>query len=735
MGFNCLERLAGTYLAPCPSLAMPSWPAVERMAGPGLTALTAPPNFLALDKVATVVQERYAQVLWIRLQIADADPGAMLVTLLGAAARLDAEASQGIAEIAARHARLGEWRVAYQSLADWLVAATAPPAVLVLEGAEHLEAGSPASLDLLVSAFLPYLPGSLDILLIGFTEWGGRRLDPHGQVLGQSRLRLDRRAMGLLAEASLPNLPAATLDRSFALTSGGAGALQAAFSAGAILGPEVFCAMTAGAANAEDWLSALGRCLLARADQHTLISLAEASRLGVWHPAMASAVGHSAIYRSEPWWLDLTEGWQQLDPVWHAPLQSAGVTRALDPASLTLLADYVASQGAGDRALELYLEAQEFGRAADTAVSIARDLASTGCWVTLAGLGQTLARGFPAAGGIREPDDAAKHPVRWWRRWLVRLRRPSSRWTGRAHGTRLADPAAQARIAQAPPVLTPRPAVPQAARVESLVPPRAVPVAAHKATPDVTAHLLGELRVAFRDRPVEAWASGRGRAVFEYLLVNRHSKVRRDRLMSVFWPEVSSDAARNSLNVAIHGLRHSLRPAVGDTAVVIHRDQAYFIEPTLDIWVDVEVFEEQLKIAHQHLASTELVKAEAAFEAAACLYQGEFLADDPYEAWAIGMREHLRLCYLDALDRLGDLRLNSGDYVGCIAACLKLLGCDSCREDAHCRLMRCYSRQGQVQLALRQYHACAAALRTELDVAPAQATIELFDRLHRREVI
>jgi DNA-binding SARP family transcriptional activator len=735
MGSSCLERLAGTYLVPSPSLAIPSWPAVEQMAGAGLTALAAPPDFLVLDKVATVVRERYAQVLWIRLQVADADPGAMLVTLLGAASRLDAEASQGIAEAAARRARFGEWRTAYQSVAGWLAAATTPPAVLVLEGAEHLEAGNPAGLDLLVSAFLPYLPGGLDVLLIGFTEWGGRRLDPHGQVLGRSRLRLDRRAMMLLAEASLPGLSGTTLDRSFALTCGGAGALQAAFSAGAVLGPEVFCAIMAGAASAQDLLSALGRRLLADADQQTLVSLAEASRLGVWHPAMASALGHPAICRDEPWWLDLAGGWRQLVPVWHAPIRSAGGTQALDAASLALLADYLASQGARDRALELYLEAQEAGRAADTAVSIARDLASAGCWVTLAGLGQTLGRDLTAAEPIPGPDDGDKHPARRWRRWFVRLWRPSSRRTQCAPGAPPAYPAVEAHIAQAPSVPALRPALLHAHHADSRLPPRAMPVTVRQLGPDVTAHLLGELRVAFHDRPVEVWASGRGRAVLEFLLVNRHSKVRRERLMSVFWPEVSPDAARNSLNVAVHGLRQSLRPAVGDAAVVIYRDQAYYIEPALDVWVDVEAFEEHLKAAHQHLASAELVKAEASFEAAACLYQGEFLADDPYEAWAIPMREHLRLCYLDALDQLGDLRLNSGDYAGCVAVCLKLLGCDSCREDAHCRLMRCYSRQGQVQLALRQYHSCAAALRTELDVAPAPATTELFERLRRREVI
>jgi len=729
MEFSFLKRLAGTYLAPSPSLAMPSWPAVEQMMSAGLAALAAPPAFLILDRIATVVREQYAQVLWIRLQAADADPGALLATLLGSAARLDAAGSQGIAEVAARHARLGKWRFAYQTLADWLASATASPAVLVLEGAEHLEAGNPAGIDLLVPAFLPHLPGSLDLLLIGFAEWDSRRLSPHGRVLGPSSLRLDGRAAAGLAEACLPDLPPATLDRVFLLTCGAAGALHAAFSAGAALGPEAFCALGTRAGNAQDLLSALGRCLLAHADPHSLISLAEASRLGVWHPAMASVLGHPAVCRSEPWWLDLAEGWRQIVPAWHTLIRSTGYARALDPASLALLADYLASQGIRDRAFELYVEAREVSRAADTALSMARDLASTGCWVTLARLGQVLARDVPAE-GMSEPGDAAQHAAR---RYVWRWR-PLFRRTGRERSQPLASSATQV-TASTPPVLVTHPSLLEAEQAQSLLPAWEAPAAEHKVAPDVTAHLLGELRVAIRDRPVPAWVSGRGRAVFEYLLVNRHSKVRRDRLMSVFWPEATPSAARNSLNVAIHGLRQSLRPASGTVPVVIHRDRAYFIEPTLEIWVDIEVFEEQLKVAHQHLASAELVKAEAAFEAAACLYQGDFLADDPYETWAIVMREHLRLCYLDALDRLSDLRLNSGDYVGCAAVCLKLIGCDSCREDAHCRLMRCYSRQGQVQLALRQYHSCVAALRGELDVAPAPATTELFDRLRRREVI
>lgn len=251
----------------------------------------------------------------------------------------------------------------------------------------------------------------------------------------------------------------------------------------------------------------------------------------------------------------------------------------------------------------------------------------------------------------------------------------------------------------------------------------------------VAVHLLGDLQVVLGERPVGRWVSGRGRAVFEYLVVHRHTNVRRERLMNVFWPDATPDAARNSLNVAIHGLRRSLRAAGWDRPVVIHRDGCYLIEPALDVWVDAEAFEELAKSARQRLAAEDFAAAQPDFEAAIGLYQGEFLADDPYERWAQVTREHLRLAYLDCLDLLGRLRFDVGDYSGCADLCLKLLDCDNCREDTQRRLMRCCCRLGQPQRALRHYHSFVAALRAELQLPPAPATTELAARIRRREEI
>jgi DNA-binding SARP family transcriptional activator len=707
MACDSLERLGGTYASPLPRPPLPACPAVEDIGTAQLAALAAPCDFLALEKVAAVVKERYADVVWIRLDDADEDPGALLVTLLGAAARLNAPESAAVGEAATRGARRGDWGTAYRLVARLFAAVAARPAILVLEGAEHLDRGASATLNLLVSAFLPPLYGELSILLIGFADWPSQRLSPHGAVLGRSALRLHRHTAAVLAEAFHLDLPSGTLDRSLALTHGAAGAMKAVFSAGVLLGPDALRAVAGGATSGAELLQVLGRNLLAQADEDMLVALAGAIRIGTWHPIMGIALGHEAIQRREPWWLDLAEGWLQLIPAWRAPLRAVGCPSVLGRASLALLADNVASQGAEDRALDLYVAAGEIDRAADIAVDIASELARAGCWATLARLGQVFGPDMLTA----EPMPERRHsrPATWWSRLFARRgHRPAGR---------------------------PLDAVSQAVDVATQPGTAAISPLMLETAPAITAHLLGELRVAVGDRLVETWVSRRGRAVFEYLLTHRHGKVRRDRLMSVFWPEASANAARNSLNVAIYGLRQSLRLVAGDRAIVVYQDHCYFIEPAFDVWVDVEVFEQRLKSANQHLASGEVLQAEADFEAAICIYQGEFLADDPYEEWAAVTREHLRLCHLDALDQVGRLRLDSGDYTGCVSVCLKILACDNCREDAHRRLMRCYSRHGQPELALRQYHSCAAALREELGVSPALATTELFNRIRCRDEV
>jgi DNA-binding SARP family transcriptional activator len=253
--------------------------------------------------------------------------------------------------------------------------------------------------------------------------------------------------------------------------------------------------------------------------------------------------------------------------------------------------------------------------------------------------------------------------------------------------------------------------------------------------PPLRVHLLGSTRVGCGDRFLVSWLSGRGRAIFEYLIANRDAPIPRERLMNVFWPDASPDCARNSLNVAVHGLRQSLRGVVADRSVVIHRNRSYLIDPCVEVWFDVDEFERRLVSGRRHTEKGERRDAALDFEAAIGLYRGDFLADSPYEDWALVARESLRLAYLDGLDALSALEFDSGNYGGCVELCTKTLAYDSCREEIHRRLMRCYACRDQSHLALRQYHRCVATLRAELGLQPSASTTDLYQRIQRRERI
>jgi DNA-binding SARP family transcriptional activator len=199
--------------------------------------------------------------------------------------------------------------------------------------------------------------------------------------------------------------------------------------------------------------------------------------------------------------------------------------------------------------------------------------------------------------------------------------------------------------------------------------------AAPTEAPLLAVHLLGPLHVAIDGTPVRRWPSGRGRSLFKYLLTHRHPWPHREALMEVFWPQSTPEAA-------------------GDQD-----------------------------------------GATAEYELAASVYRGDFLTDDPYEEWPVLTRERLRLVFLDVLDRLSRRHLEQGRPAASAALCQRILERDACREDAHRRLMRCYARQGQPQLALRQYRACAAALRAELKVDPAPATTRLREAIRHRQPV
>jgi DNA-binding SARP family transcriptional activator len=210
--------------------------------------------------------------------------------------------------------------------------------------------------------------------------------------------------------------------------------------------------------------------------------------------------------------------------------------------------------------------------------------------------------------------------------------------------------------------------------------------------------------------------------------------VARDVIMDAFWPDASTESARNSLNVAIYSLRQALKPVI-DIPVVLFQENTYLLNPRIVTWLDLAAFEQSVQSGREYEAKGRLAEATRSYEHALSLYQGDLLSEFPYEDWVAIERERLRVLYLETLDRLSMIYFSQGQYAACVALCQRMLTRDASREDAHCRLMRCYVRLGQSHMAIRQYQVCVDSLRSELDVLPSPVTVQLFEQIRRREQV
>jgi len=251
---------------------------------------------------------------------------------------------------------------------------------------------------------------------------------------------------------------------------------------------------------------------------------------------------------------------------------------------------------------------------------------------------------------------------------------------------------------------------------------------ARPARPVLMAHCFGRFSVALDGHVVDTFSSRRTRNVLAYLLTHRRAPVLRDVLMEVFWPRASPEAARNSLHVALTGVRRALR-AVWPEPVLERRHDTYRLTDSVAVWLDAEEFERVCEDGRRAERAGDVTRALRSYEAAGQLYEGDFLADDPYAEWAVATRDTLRLLAVETQSRLIDLYVANGDHGPATFVGRRLLTIDPYNEVVHRQLMICHARSGQVHLALAQYHRCAEALWTALGMRPSRQTTELYDRL------
>jgi ATP/maltotriose-dependent transcriptional regulator MalT/DNA-binding SARP family transcriptional activator len=339
-------------------------------------------------------------------------------------------------------------------------------------------------------------------------------------------------------------------------------------------------------------------------------------------------------------------------------------------------------------------------------------------WVALAAGEREPAAGFAAAAaaaagtrrdraGLAEALElralAAPDPARE----LPRLREAASIWA--AVGNRLGrarNALAQARLAAVPPAVeeAERRLRSLGVRVGAEVAAGLLRAIADPPRDPVRIQALGGFRVLRAGEPVpaEEWQSRKARDLLKVLVARRGRAVPREALMEALWPDEDPARLSNRLSVALSTVRTVLDPDrrhPGDRFVTADKH----VVALADVPVDVEEFLAAAAAGLDRFAGGERAEALSLLTAAEAAFTGDFLEDDPYEDWAVSLREEARAAYLAVARTLARAAAEAAEHDQAVRYHLRVLERDAYDEEAHLGLVATLVAAGRHGEARRRY--------------------------------
>jgi len=243
--------------------------------------------------------------------------------------------------------------------------------------------------------------------------------------------------------------------------------------------------------------------------------------------------------------------------------------------------------------------------------------------------------------------------------------------------------------------------------------------------------VLGSFEARRGSTPLSIDCFTRRRAVtlLKILVTNYGKIVGRDELIDLLWPTDAPKDAANLLKIAVHYLRRGLgetENAKSEPSFVITEPSGYAFNPASSHRVDALEFEAMAEEGLHFERQGRWREAFVALQAAADIYGGDYLEDDPYSDWCLRRRRQLREKLFDVLLTTARLLRSAGDHDVAIRYYRRILELDPCLEDVHRDLMEALYRSGRRTQALRQFEECRRALKEEFDAAPVMETEALY---------
>ena len=239
------------------------------------------------------------------------------------------------------------------------------------------------------------------------------------------------------------------------------------------------------------------------------------------------------------------------------------------------------------------------------------------------------------------------------------------------------------------------------------------------ARPGLRIFTLGGLLVEGPDGPISGeWLEQRPGQLLRYLICERGKVAPADAIAEAICPHTASAGATNNVRYLIHTLRARLEPARpwrGEPSFVVSRRGGYGLHPER-VWIDADALEQRVDAGMAALAAGDRPGGREHLRRAVSLYDGGFLADEPYAEWALAERDRLDAITCDALRALA--RLHVDDPSAAMVYLERLAGIEPLDDDVQRQLISTWLRLGRKSRAVRHYHSYRMRLMREFGERP-----------------
>lgn len=249
--------------------------------------------------------------------------------------------------------------------------------------------------------------------------------------------------------------------------------------------------------------------------------------------------------------------------------------------------------------------------------------------------------------------------------------------------------------------------------------------------PPLNIKTFGEFKTIREGQKIE-YARPQARLLLAWLFASHPKPLHEEVICESLWPKIKPERALANLRTIVSALRKSLDPGFqhpGKSYVVLDAERYSLSLPEgskID-FIEFERLSNSIHYRNSEPKSASILMRE--FETAVELYQGDFLAQYPYEDSVSARREELKAGYFKVLEFYVNTLLTGNQLEKAEGALCTGLQHDPYWERGIDLLIDIYSRSNQTLKALRIYRQYESSLLSEFDLRPSPELQGKFEEL------